>query len=100
MSLFLSLSKAISSHPLLGLPDPRAIAFGDSEDCDRVLSFPQIHHVTRNRESKVIVSQVRSPSLTQRDRPTKRTDNQHHNRHLIRLTKYAEYLTQLKRCQK
>jgi len=35
MSLFLSLSKAISSHQLLGLPDPRAIAFGDGEDCDR-----------------------------------------------------------------
>ncbi|MFP5274466.1 hypothetical protein [Coleofasciculus sp.] len=28
MSLFLSLSKTISSHQLLGLPDPRAIAFG------------------------------------------------------------------------
>ncbi|MEQ9354450.1 hypothetical protein [Coleofasciculus chthonoplastes] len=41
MSLFLSLSKAISSHQLLGLPDPRAIAFGDGEDCDRAFPFPR-----------------------------------------------------------
>ncbi|MEQ8467606.1 hypothetical protein [Coleofasciculus sp. E1-EBD-02] len=58
MSLFLSLSKAISSHQLLGLPDPRAIAFGDGEDCDRAFHFPQIHPITRN--GSCLINPVRS----------------------------------------